>query len=165
MPRIHDMEVEQYLHESVTTDRTDINSEFTRVAGDLYYWGERYAQAEGALAEAKAEYDVVHAGLYQKYRSVLEARAAKAAETAKPKKAPLRVTDAQVESALLKSNEHTLAKQEVIDCETAKVRLRGIIEAVKTKRDMLVSLGAQMRAELRGEPHINSDEDDWNKTR
>ncbi|PCJ25638.1 MAG: hypothetical protein COA94_06055 [Rickettsiales bacterium] len=165
MPTIHDWQVEAYLHESVSLDRTDLNREFARVSSDLAYWGEKYAQAERCHAEAKAEHEQVQARLYRQVRAVLEADAAAKASAAPTKKAPARVTDSHVESEVVLTADYAVAYQEVIDCESAKTRVRMIIEAVKTKRDMLVSLGAQLRAELRGEPHIKDpDWDDWKKT-
>jgi len=35
-----------------------------------------------------------------------------------------------------------------------KIRLYGVIDAVRTKRDMLISIGAQVRAEMESDPSI-----------
>jgi hypothetical protein len=48
-----------------------------------------------------------------------------------------------------------LALQEEEDqCEADRLRLRGIVEAYNAKRDMIISLGANLRLEMLNDPQV-----------
>ena len=44
----------------------------------------------------------------------------------------------------------------VHDADGRRLKLQGVLDAVRTKKDMLVSLGASMRAEMQGDPSIRA---------
>jgi hypothetical protein len=142
VPKIYDLDFDQYCHECVSIDRTDLNNEFCRVSADLAYWGERAAQAERSVGEAEIELEVIKAEAYVFQRNLLDSRLAK------------RASEDMVTNAVASTSKYRGAKEHLVDCKSVKRRIAGIIESVKTKRDMLVSLGAQLRSE-QYEPQIN----------
>jgi hypothetical protein len=48
------------------------------------------------------------------------------------------------------------AELRVVDTQVDYIRARGIVDAVSTKKDMLQSLGAQLRTEMEGDLAIRS---------
>ncbi len=141
---IHDLDVSDILHESVSIDRTDLNGEYCRVAADLAYWGEKQAQSERAEAEAKFELERVDAKTSKLVRKNLELTETK------------RVTEKMIEAEVLLSPAYGTARTGVIEAGEIHRKCRSIVDAVKSKRDMLVSLGAHKRAEMQADPQINN---------
>ena len=148
MPKINDWDVERYLYESVSIERTNINEEFIRVPADLAYWGEQCARSERDEAEAKAELERVEASLYKKHRALLELASGK-------------ITESMVNAEVVNSAQYHGARESLIEASEAVKHCKSVTEAVKSKRDMLISLGAQMRAERSGIPQINEEPSLW----
>ena len=60
----------------------------------------------------------------------------------------------QVEAEAVNDPKYVEAKRNEVYLEAETKRLVGMVDAVRTKRDMLVSLGAHIRAEMEHEPLI-----------
>lgn len=139
MPEINGEHVDEYVWESVSIERTNLNEEFIRVSADLYYWGNALAKAEAEEAAAKINLKSI--------------AAAKHVEISRIAKLSVRNAEAAVEV----SREYQEADNLLLAKSAARGQLRAIVDAVRSKRDMIVSLGAQMRAEMKLEPTINKD--------
>lgn len=114
-----------------------IQEEFARLPSDMAFWNARYAEAYRRWLEAKQERETMHGRRYQELRDQL--LAAGHAE---------RGIVADTERSLEIDDVLAVAVAAEIDAEVRKVRLWGVLDALRTKRDMLVSLGAHMRAEM-----------------
>lgn len=125
----------------------DINSEFVTLPGNLGYWSAKYSEAFRSAALAKANEKQVRAV----YREVARERA-----TASKSKPALPDIEAQLEAM----DEVQDAVDVTIEAEYEKNRLGGIVDAIRSKRDMLISLGAQLRAEMQRDPTINKPDGD-----
>ena len=132
----------EFLERSVRIDPFDIQREFTEVAATLSYWNEQYADALGQQLHSKIARERLHANLYFEKRKDLEASGIK------------RVTEAAADAAIETDPRYMAVRDEEADALAESTRLRGLVEAVRTKKDMLVSLGAQLRAELEGDPSL-----------
>lgn len=135
MAQIHDLEVDDYLYESVNTDPLKLDDEFVRLPADLAYW---HGQASNALREyqiAKIDTKRLEA------RLSIEHRERQLAEGKKP-------TESTVSAAVETDDEMYEARKSLVTLESDYERIRGVVDAVRAKKDMVVSIGHQIRAEL-----------------
>jgi hypothetical protein len=145
-------ELAQYLKDCVRIEPLALEEEFVRMPADLAYWNERYAKAVRAHLIAKIDGD----------RSRAWARQALRIKFTNPENAHMlgggKVTEALLESHITVYPSVRAADDAEIEAEAKKIRLHGIIEAIRTKRDMLISLGANMRAEMQNDPMIKNEQ-------
>lgn len=135
---------DEYLKSCVTIEQADLQGEFVRVSSDLSYWNHRYAESCKRLLLAELARKKLHAALWLEN---------KVDTLGKSGKAPtLDDLKAMVELDI----NYREAKAEEIEAEVEKEELRGVVEAIRTKKEMLISLGAHIRAEMNGNPQINS---------
>ena len=120
----------------VDIDDQDLHGEYSRAAHHLAVWGVEYAQAQRGFLLAKSNRERTEAQLRLALREDYEATGKKA-------------TEATVEALLRTHPQYDDAKLDEVEAEAEALRVRGILNAVKTKCDMLVSLGATQRAEMR----------------
>lgn len=135
------VDLEQYKDECVGIDRHNLNDEFCRVSADYAFWADRYSELDGQLIRAKAGLDEAKARADADVRSALFARGEKATET-------------KVEHLVNISSVVMGAVGQLASVTTNRTRVKGILEAIATKRDMLVSLGATIRAERQADPTL-----------
>lgn len=133
--KIHDLEVDQLVVDSVSIDDLQINEEYKRIPTDLAYWNTRYAKALRSHLLAKLTLDQTEARLRIVHRADLETRTS-------------RVTESMVEAAVMEDSEYTDAKMGTISTEADLAFCKGIAAATAAKKDVLQSLGAQIRAEI-----------------
>lgn len=165
MPSHNGMELEQYLFDSVSITPEALSEEFARVSLDLAYWNAQYAEALKAYRFAEIEQKRTKAMLYIKHRTLLqeaaiaEAHSSPAEVDAKGKPKPVkveRVTEAQVDSAVINDPDMVVMDNNLIVTEVEKEKVRGVLDAVRAKREMVVSLGAHIRAEMAGDPLLRT---------
>ena len=128
-----------YQEQCVVLEPLAIQEEYVRLPADLAYWNEQYATAFGAWLNAKVMSKVTHARLYKEHQDRLLC-------SGKGK-----VTISEVESALDMDERNIDAMLDEADKEAEKVRLAGVCEAIRAKKDMLISLGATIRSEHGGD--------------
>lgn len=142
-------EDQEYAERCAKTDVNNLNGEYARLPADLYYWRGRWVDtlvAEGDTEASRkgAQEDVktAQAQVYQRLR-VLKDQGSKA------------LTESAIEAAIQTSPEYLVALgrfREVAKAERlageAKARVAAVVEAIKSKETMLVSLGASMRHEV-----------------
>lgn len=134
----------QYEVECTRIDDFDLQGEYVRVSADLAYWNSRYADAYKTWRESSLTLEQMTASLSMVIRDQL---------TSQNKG---RVTVAEVEQWLLATPDYQRLKQSEIDAEYEKVRLNGVVDAIRTKKEMLISLGAHLRAEMGNDPAIRN---------
>jgi len=152
---IHDQEFDDYLVDSVSIDEAAITDEYIRVAPDLAYWS---AQASEALRDemlAKAAADEAKAAIKEaEARAWIAAKAAlDADQTIKKPTVDQINAHTQIQPILLQARQrHTAAQEHYADTVAARKRVDGVVSAVGTKREMLISLGATLPKEMAGDP-------------
>lgn len=132
------------LEEAVTTvvavEPLALEEEFVRVPSDLAFWNERFARAQRAVLLEKAVLERVEAELSELHRGMLKAAG--------------KATDAMVEERVHRDPTYQRQKKAVADAEYEKLRAYGVVDAIRTKRDMIISLGAHIRAEMARDPVV-----------
>lgn len=113
-----------------------ITEEMVRIPSDMAYWNERYANVFQYWLEAKFARERTYS---EAFRDIQE----RLATTSKT-----RVTVSEVEHLVATDRTYIDARMSEIVAESEKLRLGGVVEALRAKKDMLISLGAHMRAEM-----------------
>lgn len=133
--------LDAFLRESVGIDASNIDGEFRRIPGDLAYWNTLYAHALRDMLKGKMHLDVTRARLDSEMRIRLLNEGAK-------------VTESNVAAMVEQDQEFMEVRLAYIDAEVRKNEMFGAVDAVRAKKDMLISLGAQLRAEMGNDPSI-----------
>lgn len=145
--KLHDLDVDEFLKDCVTIEPMALEEEFVRLPADLAYWNERYSMANRTFLRAKIDRERTEARLTIQLREEL-------AKTMPEGKKP--TVDA-VGAAVKDHADMNAARNAEIDAEIEKARLYGVLDAVRAKKDMLVSIGAHHRAEMAGDPRIREE--------
>lgn len=120
---------------ATSIDRADLRGEYLRVASDYAAIGQRLAQATFDAEVASSEVKISEAQARDALRAQWEAGGVKITETA--------LTAAVPDHKIVRT-----ARESAADAQAERVRLQTILEAVRMKRDMLVSLAADSRREI-----------------
>lgn len=129
------------LTESTQVDPNNIQAEYIRLSGDMAYWSGRYAQTYEAFLTADEAADACKAQL-----TVAE----RAAPCLLPGEKKPSIEDAK--AAVAAHPTYRALKAAAIRAESEKVQFQGIVEAIRAKKDMLISLGATLRQEREDDP-------------
>jgi hypothetical protein len=129
--------------EKLVTVGEDIDAEFRALSSDVYYVGALWADAQRNAAQAKVALDVALATSRRMVTEVLQAEGSKTTE---------RAIDAEVD---LDPDVHR-ARLYLLDMEHEEAKVRALVDALRAKKDMLVSLGAHIRAEMQGDITIRN---------
>ena len=132
----------EYLRECITLDDLALDEEFIRMPADMAYWSAQYADALRTYLFAKFEHDRNAARLH------LQTKAAN--EVGMGKKA----TVGDLEAMVITDPEYERTYLPLLEADVDRARLRGVVDAISTKKDMLQSLGAKLRAEMAGDPIV-----------
>ena len=125
-----------YKKQCVEIDDLQLNDEFKRIPADYAYWSGLYSEAKQVYLLAKIERSHVWARTRLELRETLTMQGE-------------RVTEARLDAEAEVNDEYHHARQEEALAEVEMVRLNGVLEAIKTKREMLISLGAHVRQEMK----------------
>lgn len=129
----------EFERESVRIDPLQLNREYCRLPGQLAYWNAQLAEATEKAMEAKASFDRQRAiTLLQKREEVVFAQ--------------LKRTVAEVDAMVTEDDDVVVAHACHVDAEARRMRVKGVVDAVHCKRDMLQSLGAKLRVEMEADP-------------
>lgn len=131
-----------FLRECVTILPEDIQTQFEEIPGQLAYWNAQYGKALRAHLNAAVDVKVTRARVYTQLIEQAIAQGGK-----KPTEEHLK--------ALVETNEDLIEQQYVAaEAEARKNDLYGKLDAIRSKKEMLISLGAHLRAEMGGDPLI-----------
>jgi len=129
------MSRDEFLEDVVNIDPLNIDEHFRKVPAELAYYNQQYADAVEAYLKAKAECERTHARVYIETSS----------ETDEKGKKP---TVAAIEASIQMNDDYHIAKLNMLNAEAEKARLRGKVDVVSAKKEMLISLGAHIRVEM-----------------
>lgn len=134
---------EDYLRECIQVEPEALRQEFIRIPADLAYWGERFAVAVREHLAAEHHRKVT----YAKVHLIVKQTAADKGQ---------KISEKDTEAWVEQTPEVMAARAAEIEAEGAMQLARSRRDAIMAKKDMVVSLGAQARAEM-GPSHINRD--------
>jgi len=134
-------------------DPTNLQDAYCRLPADVAYWGEQYADACARVLDTKQSSEMLFGDLFgdPSFHVRLEEKLGK-----KP------TVDA-LKGAIEQEPEYIAAREKESAAIVSKVRLRCRLDALQARRDMLINLGAQVRAELRGGVSLRDDEESNNR--
>lgn len=136
---------EKYLSECTKIEPVAIDEEFIRTPSDVAFWNARFADALEVYLKAKAHMETEWARLRLLTREELLAKGEKATESAIDNNTEVRP-------------EWAAARLTFIEAEVQKARIAGSCEAVRTKKEMLQSLGAKLRIEMGSDPMVRAEQ-------
>lgn len=169
--------LEADLRDAVRVEPLALEEEFVRTPGDLAYWTARHAVAIGVHLRAKARAKKLRALLFLEAREIPDAPAELEAPTAaeptaelvelpggtkaagkvkapaKPR-APSKPTEKDAEARVELDDRWQAAQDAEIVAEVEREKMKGAVAALVAKKDMLVQLGANQRAELERDPVV-----------
>jgi hypothetical protein len=130
--------------EATRIDPLALDDGFVKIASLLATYNERYYEALKTHLVAKAKVDRVYAQTYLSTREELNEVGEKA-------------TEAMIKSHVEANDNYFQARMAAVEAEAEKARLWGVLDALRAKKDALISLGANARAEMSGAPSIRGD--------
>lgn len=142
IPGLPGVDAAVYERDCVRVEPLALEEEFVRLPADLAYWNAQYSEAFRRYQLAKLYVEKLSAQLSLLVREDLQSQTRG------------RVTIAEVEMSVQVSPEYQAARAAEVEAEAEKVRLYGVVDAIRSKKEMLISLGAHMRAEMGADPSI-----------
>lgn len=139
---IHGVEIDRFIAaddiiKDTSLNSMDLNDAFLNQAGLAAFYGSMYARAMGQAARLKLRRDVTYAKVSEKLRE-------------EHRLANNKITESQL-TALVEKDPRSQAISEVyIAAMEIEQELRGAVEAIKNRRDMVIQLGATSREESKG---------------
>lgn len=115
-------------------DMDNLEGQCAKLPSQMVHAGVAYADAEFTYAKLRLNLKQVEAQLYNTHRVALEAGGK-------------RTTEASITSAITLDPSFVSAAQQVTQAEVDVAKAKGLIEALRAKKDMLVSICAGRRAE------------------
>ncbi len=125
----------QLLEEALDITTTTVHEHYTRMPSELSYFNELYAKAVRRFLQSKVRYEQARAAAYLNIRQEHE-------------EAGQKITEAKL-SNLVEIDEEVMQLRLILaEAESGKQEARGRCEALHAKKEMLISLGAHLRAEM-----------------
>jgi hypothetical protein len=125
---------------SLSPDPVLIRDEYIRLPAQIAYRTALLAQAAERRMYAEVQLGKVEADAYRRWRARLAGDG--------------RVTEGAIKHAVNEDEQYLSALLDLNDALVVEMKAKGICEALRAKRDMLVSLGAQIRVEMAGLPAL-----------
>ena len=133
---------EKDVRSATTIEPLQIAEEYVRMPGDLAYWNGQYADAQEGYLRAKLRREEGEARTRLRVRGEAELEGK-------------RVTESHVDALVSTDPDYLAVSEQEIAAEVLKVKVIGVVDAIRAKRDMLISLGAHLRMEQ--DPQVNKD--------
>lgn len=126
------------VQEAISITPEVIQEEYARVGPHLQHFRALLSKAKGAVERAEVNLETIEANLRQTLRA--------SSADAKRGSADYMTND-DIDAAIARDVARLEAAERAIAAREARDELEGICEAIRTKREMLVSLGADLREE------------------
>ncbi len=119
-------------------DPLDVNDSFIKLPAQVARANAQHADAYRTFLVAKRNVDHTFATVYLAKRDAAEGK----------------TTEAYLKSLIETDEDYCAAVEQLTNADARLKRLNGVCDALRTKRDALISVGANMRAEMQGDPSI-----------
>lgn len=123
------------LRADLRVDGYNLDEDIMRQPGLFASYAEAHGMAEKSLRLAKLKAEVYEAALYGAERDKFVARGVKPSEL-------------QIRSKIVTNDVWRRHQEEVIDCEAKVDQVKAVVEAMRQKKDMLVTFSANKRNEI-----------------
>lgn len=139
----------------VAIDQRNIQAEYCALPTALSLWIFRRVEATKRHRLAELELEVLEENCKIDTRAANQSAVMSSIRDEKTGKPMLKAATVDEIDALVASNPMVVqAKRTVIDAAEQKEKCAGMVDALMTKSQMLISLGADIRAEKNGDPSI-----------
>ncbi len=132
------------IEEVVSIDALRLQDAFIRVPADLARWTEKYAQSLRRALRTEATRKRVFAERFLDIKTT-------------PIDGMKGPSEAVIKMKVETDDLYMEAVDNEIDAEVERMRTHGIVEAIRGKKDALISLGAHVRAEMGDSPRIRGE--------
>ena len=132
------------VNEVTHIDPLQLQDAFIRVPADLARWTERYAQSLRRALRTEATRKRVFAERFLDIKTT-------------PIDGMKGPSEAVIKMKVETDDLYMEAVDNEIDAEVERMRTHGIVEAIRGKKDALISLGAHVRAEMGDSPRIRGE--------
>jgi len=165
MNEAEDLELEAELYDRLKIDPASLDTEFINCPANIAYLGAKHGTAVRAHLMAKIHTKKMWALYLVQAREDLQAEQEDAqaredklaaVEKRKAKDIKQRITESMVESRASAMPSWFDAQAAEVEAEVAAVVAKTNLTAMLAKRDMLVQMGANLRAEMERDPIIRS---------
>lgn len=129
------------LQEDIFVDRSRLNDEFAEHASRFGWYSTAYELCVDHEARLKAKLERAYAQLDAQARAQMEA-------------AGVKVTEKKVENTVITQPEYISIYEEYLDAKLQVGLLKAARDAMIHKKEMLVSLGANLRSEMKSDPSL-----------
>ncbi len=127
-------DLSEYADNCVRINPDVISSEFSKTPSDLYFWNSEYAEAVDKETRAEANRKEIAATVYLELRACKEGGGKG-------------ITEEGIKNSILVDARYKMALELEHTAAAHKLQVMGVVDAVRAKRDLLISLGATMRQE------------------
>ncbi len=134
-------ELRAFEETSVAIDLANFNQELIDFPPLVAYWNAQLAVATRTSMQAKADKEREEARMRLLYKSNAELERKK-------------LTVADLEAKVTDNKDVQVMQDLYIEAEAERIRIRGIVDTLGVKRDMLQSLGAKLRVEMQSDPIV-----------
>lgn len=146
---------EDVIRSVVKIDQRNIQAEYCALPEAVSLWIFRRVEATKRHRLAELELEVLEENTKIDTRAANLQAVRASVKDEKTGKSMIKAATVDEIDALVASNPMVVqAKRAVIDAAEQKEKCAGMVDALMTKKDMLVSLGADIRAEKHGDPSI-----------
>jgi hypothetical protein len=144
-PLSGDKSKEVYLRDCLGIIPEAISEELIRVPGEIAYWNARYSDALRVALDAKAERKRMYAALYIEIRNALTSAS------------PPKPTEAMIDASVIDHPDYDDAVRAENKAEAGVKEAFGHLDAIRAKKDVLMTLGGILREEMRGDPILRDE--------
>ena len=123
------------IPEIFAVDEANLTSDFASQAAMFAFFSTKLADAERDKAQVEMKLEMIYAQADDAYRAEMDMNNRK-------------YTEAVIKSLIIRDEEYGIAKQAEIDSKYIVDLLKAIVNSLKMRADMLISLGAHMRQEM-----------------
>lgn len=142
--KVAGQEYESQLEEDLHVDRFDLNTEFEKHSERFAWYATAYELAQAYEGRLKNDLERLYALLD------IQARA-------KMTQNNIRITEKKVENTVITDNTYMKLQDEYQEAKLQTGVLKAARDAMYAKKDALISLGANIRAEMASDPSILKD--------
>jgi hypothetical protein len=129
------------VKDSTNIEEAALNSHFIRLSADLAYYNQIYSDVLDLLRSCERGLEFGEADIRTEYRAGTQPNGRPASE-------------GYIDDCVKSDHRYKKMREECDHAEVLKSRVAGIVDAIRAKKDMLVTLAANQRAELEGDPAV-----------
>ena len=140
---VHDKKWKGTLQDVLRINEQRLTNEFIEQAGKFAWFSALLAYAVAEVESKKLSHEVLQANLYAEKRGEMV-------------KAKAKVTEDKIKNAVVQDDRYAASSEQLTECKRQQGIIKGIVNSLEQRKDMLIQLGATRRQEMFSDgAHIN----------